>query len=211
MSDVFNVAVLNCRMPIRRVLVASGILIGLLSTSLVNAEVYRYEQGGRVTYGDHVPTSGIDDGHSVLSNRGVVLKQVKSREERRIERREKQQADALRLRDKTLLKTFTGEEDLIRTRDDRVGLVDGQLTQLDDRIRLSKDNLGSIDQRIRAGERENGKGNAPAHLYTEKEIAKAKIKKAWTLKDAKTAERKKIETKFESDLERYRWLKSGGK
>lgn len=210
MPDFFIVIGLSHRAPMRRLLVTTGALIGLLFFSSVNAEVYRYEQGGRVTYGDFVPTSGVDAGHSVLNNRGVVLKQVKSREERRVERREQQQAEAIRVRDNALLKTFSAEEDLIRTRDDRLGLVDGQIIQLQDRIRLSKDSLSSIDQRIRTAERENGTGNAPPNLYANQAIAKQKIEKTWTLIDAKTAERKEIEVKFDSDIERYRWLKSGG-
>jgi hypothetical protein len=176
---------------------------------MAHAEVYRYEENGQVTYGDTAPMNGGDAGHAVLSSRGVVLEQVRSRDERRADRKAEQEANAIRIRDKTLLKTFTEEEDLIRTRDDRLGSADGVLERLNDRIRIAKESLVSTDQRIRSAERANGAGNAPRELYAEMDRAKQKIADTWDLIDAKSIERKAIATKFEEDLVRFRWLKSG--
>ena len=211
MTDIFNTIIKRQTAPVQRILVVVGMLVSLFSLSVANAQVYRYEEGGKVTYGDQAPNSGLTSGHSVLSNSGVVLKKVKSREERRIARQEQQVVDDLRRRDRTLLRTFTEEEDLTRTRDERLGLVDGQIARLDDRARISKERLSIINQRIRAAEQAKGVGNAPPNLYAEQASIKKKIEKTWTQVDAKTVERKKIASEFESDLARYRWLKNGGR
>lgn len=209
MFDLINMASLNSKTSIRRSLLVSTLVLGLSTLSLANAEVYRYEQDGQVIYGDSIPANGGDSGHSVLNSRGAVLQQVKSRDERRADRRKEQEAKAQRLQDKTLLMTFTAEEDLIRTRDDRLESIDGQITRLDDRVRIVKESLSSIIQRIGAAESSKGAGNAPSKLYAEQDSAKKKIANTWALIDAKAAERKELAAKFESDLVRYRWLKSG--
>ncbi|MFT6303579.1 MAG: hypothetical protein ACI9XK_003495 [Granulosicoccus sp.] len=210
MPDYFDGNSVYRKTSIRRALLVSSILVCVFVMSTANAQVFRYKQDGSVTYGDYVPTSGLDAGHSVLNNQGVVLKQVKSREERREARRKEQEAKVLRLRDKTLLRTFTEEEDLTRTRDDRLGLVDGHIARLGDRVRIAKENLVSMDQRIREAESSKGIGKAPSDFYAEKTRLKNKIANTWVLIDSKAAERKKIATKFEADLVRYRRLKNGG-
>jgi len=195
--------------PVGRTISVIAIVLGLSILSVANAEVYRSEVGGRVTYGDSLPVDAAGGGHSVLNSRGVVLKQVKSREERRAELLKEKEEKAARLRDKTLLRTFTEEEDLLRTRDDRLGLIDGQIGRLDERIRISKESLGSIIQRIQSAENANGEGNASPGLYAEQDDARKKISNTWDMIDVKAAERKELASQFEADLERYRWLKSG--
>jgi hypothetical protein len=209
MFDLFGIARLNSKTSIRRSSLILTLVLGLSTLGLANAQVYRYEQGGQVFYSDSVPANGGGSGHTVLNNRGVVLEQVKSREERRVDQRKEKEAKALQLRDKTLLRTFTAEEDLIRTRDERLGLIDGNITRLDDRVRIVKESLGNIIQRIEAAESSKGAGNAPAELYAEHDNAKKKITNTWALIDTKSAERKELATNFEADLARYRWLKSG--
>lgn len=209
MLDFFDIVCLNPKTSIRRSFLLSIFVLGLSTLSLANAEVYRYEQDGQIIYGDSVPANGVDAGHSVLNNQGVVLEQVKSREERRVDRRKEKEAKVLRLRDKTLLRTFTAEEDLIRTRDERLGLVDGQINRLDERVRIVKESLVNIIQRIRVAENAKGAGTAPAALYTEQDSAQKKIANTWALIDSKAAKRKELATQFEADLVRYRWLKSG--
>ena len=209
MFDLIGIASLNSKASIRRSLLVSTLVLGLSTLGLANAQVYRYEQGGQVFYGDSVPANGGDAGHSVLNNRGVVLEQVKSREERRVDQRKEKEARESQLRDKTLLRTFTAEEDLIRTRDERLVSIDDQLTRLNDRVRIAKESLGSIIQRIGTAESSKGVGNAPSALYAEQDSAKKKIANTWALIDTKATARKEHATKFEADLMRYRWLKSG--
>ena len=151
-----------------------------------------------------------DSGHSVLNSQGVVLKKVMSREERRQAARLQREEDERRLYDKTLLDTFTTEEDLLQTRDDRLGLIDGQLGRLDERVRLLNQRKITLMERIQEQEQSSGEGNAQATVYEEQQRVDDKIENTWSLIDAKSIERRDIANKFDNDLERYRVLKTGG-
>lgn len=176
-------------------------------TNKSTQKVYRYEESGLTTYQDRAPSSTQDNGHSVLSNRGVVVKEVLSREERRKARSEQRDKELAIIRDRALLATFTTEEDLTRTRDDRVGMIDGLISRLDDRIRILSERLSVVEKRILQQEQSRGEGNAPESLYAEQHSIQRNIENAWSLIDSKAAERGDVASKFESDLIRYRELK----
>jgi len=137
----------------------------------------------------------------------VVVKEVLSREERRKARRVQRDKELAFIRDRALLATFTTEEDLTRTRDDRVGMIDGLISRLDDRIRILSERLSVIEKRILQQEQSRGEGNAQESLYAEQHSIQRNIENAWSLIDSKAAERGDVAEKFESDLIRYRELK----
>jgi len=176
--------------------------------TIASAErVYKLTDEGLTTYQDRAPDSGQDNGHKVLNNQGVVLEEIKSREERRVERRAERDRELAIIRDRALLATFTTEDDLIRTRDDRVGMIDGLISRLDDRIRILSERLEVIDKRVLIQERTRGEGAAPESLYEEQLSIQRNIENAWSLIDAKALERSEVSEKFEGDLLRYRELK----
>ena len=170
--------------------------------------VYKLTDEGLITYQDRAPNSNQDTGHEVLNNQGVVLEEIKSREDRRIERRLERERELSKIRDRALLATFTTEDDLIRTRDDRVGMIDGLISRLDDRIRILSDRLGVIDKRVLMQEKGRGEGEAQGSLYEEQLSIQRNIENAWSLIDAKAVERAEVAEKFDSDLIRYRELKT---
>lgn len=184
------------------------LLVTVMCASLAHADaVYRLEERGLIIYQDRAPDSGHDDGHTILNNRGVVLEKVLSREERSAARRRAGEIKLARIRDRALLATFTTEEDLIRTRDDRIGLIDGLIGRLDDRIRILSERLNVVSERIAVQEADVGKDNAAETLYAEYLSTQRNIENAWSLIDAKAAERSETAAKFEADLSRYRELK----
>lgn len=170
--------------------------------------VYKYEDRGLVTYQDRAPDSVQDNGHSVLNNQGVVLKEVLSREERRAARKVAREKELAVIRDRALLATFTTEEDLIRTRDDRIGMIDGLISRLDDRIRILSERLTVVDKRVQMQEQSRGSANAQESLYAEQRSIQRNIENAWSLIDSKAAERHEAALKFDNDLIRYRELKT---
>jgi len=170
--------------------------------------VYRYEEKGQTVYQDRAPASTQDNGHAVLNNQGVVLQQVLSRQDRRSQRQQARQRELARIRDRALLATFTAEEDLVRTRDDRIGMIDGLISRLDDRIRILSDRLAIVDKRVQMQEKSMGEGSAQASLYSEQQSIQRNIENAWSLIDSKAAERGELNDKFEDDLARYRELKA---
>lgn len=195
-------------------IIRSAASVALLCAALsvhgtVHAErVYKLTDEGLITYQDRAPNSSQDNGHEVLSNQGVVLEEIKSREERRVALRIEQERELSKIRDRALLATFTTESDLIRTRDDRVGMIDGLISRLDDRIRILSDRLDVIDKRVMMQEKTRGEGQAQDSLYEEQLSIQRNIENAWSLIDAKAVERSEVADKFDNDLVRYRELKT---
>lgn len=178
------------------------------STQAQQNKVYRYEDRGLTTYQDRAPSSAQDDGHAILSKQGVVVKEVLSREDRRIARKAERDRELARIRDRALLATFTAEEDLTRTRDDRIGMIDGLISRLDDRIRILSDRLTVVEKRIQQQEKARGEDKAQESLYAEQHSIQRNIENAWSLIDSKAEERSVVADKFENDLTRYRELKA---
>jgi len=190
------------------VMTSTAVWVLSAAVSTAHAEkVYKLTDEGLTTYQDRAPDSNQDDGHEVLNNQGVVMKQIKSREERREARRVERERELSKIRDRALLATFTTEEDLIRTRDDRVGMIDGLISRLDDRIRILSDRLDVIDKRVLMQENARGEGEAQDSLYEEQLSIQRNIENAWSLIDAKAVERSEVAEKFDNDLVRYRELK----
>jgi hypothetical protein len=181
----------------------------LLSSANTRADaVYKYEERGLITYQDRAPDSRQDEGHSILNKQGLELRKVLSREQRLEARKRNRARELARTRDRTLLATFTTEEDLIRTRDDRIGMIDGLISRLDDRIRILSQRLAVVDKRIEIQEEALGTSEAQGSLYAEQETIQRNIENAWLLIDARATERRELVQKFDDDLNRYRELKA---
>jgi hypothetical protein len=105
------------------------------------ANTYRYkDDNGRVIHGSTVPPQFVKNGYEILNERGVVIQTVAralteaelaAQEAQRAEReaaealaREQQQADSL------LLRLYRSPEEIARKRDERVTIIDGQITAL---------------------------------------------------------------------------------
>ncbi len=184
-----------------------GVVAMLFScTAVAGKSVYKYEEDGSTVYQDRPPSSRQDDGHSILNENGVTLQQIPSRDERLRLRALREAKRREQIRDRALLATFSTEEDLIRTRDDRIGMIDGLINRLDDRIRILSERLATVDSRIDA--QESATGSARDDLYNERQSILRNIENAWSLVDAKAAERKSLMAKFKDDLVRYRQLKA---
>ena len=192
-----------------RCLIAASTLLTLTSgVSFGSDSVYRWQNDGLTTYQDRAPDSTQDDGHSILNTQGVVLHEVLGREERREQRKLERQQELARIRDRALLATFTTEEDLVRTRDDRIGMIDGLISRLDDRIRILSERLAVVDKRVQMQETSLGEGGAQDSLYAEQDSIQRNVENALSLIDSKAAERRDVAEKFDDDLVRYRELKA---
>ena len=198
---------LNGRFKTVSILLTS-VCLSMASSVVMAEKVYKYRDDGSIVYQDRAPSSQQDDGHSILNNQGVVMREVLSRDERRHERKRQRDVELARIRDRALLATFTTEDDLIRTRDDRIGMIDGLISRLDDRIRILSDRLSVVDKRVQMMEKAKGVGNAAETMYAEQHSIQLNIENAWSLIDSKAVERSEVAFKFESDLDRYRELKT---
>jgi len=117
------------------------VLCASLAHEALAANTYRYkDDNGRVIHGSTVPPQFVRNGYEVLNERGVVIQTVPralteaelaAQEAQRAEReaaeaaaREQQQADNL------LLRLYRSPEEIARKRDERVTIIDGQITAL---------------------------------------------------------------------------------
>lgn len=105
------------------------------------ANTYRYKDDrGRTVHGSTVPPQYVKNGYEVLNDRGQVIQVVpraKTPEELAAEeatRAEREAAEALaraqREKDNLLLRLYRSPAEIARKRDERVTLIDGQLTAL---------------------------------------------------------------------------------
>jgi len=202
-----NVQTLSLRQRFALVL-AGFVVCGSVQAQATGPKVYRWQDSGLTTYQDRAPSSAQDNGHSILSKQGVVVKEVLSREERREARKAERNRELAKIRDRALLATFTAEEDLTRTRDDRIGMIDGLISRLDDRIRILSERLSVVEKRIQQQEKSRGESKAQESLYAEQHSIQRNIENAWSLIDSKAAERSVVAAKFDDDLIRYRELKT---
>lgn len=130
------------------------------------ADIYRYtDDRGRVVHGSNVPPQFVKNGYEVLNDRGQVIRTVPraltpaelaaqeaTRAQREAEEallREQQEKDNL------LLRLYRSPEEIGRKRDERVVLIDGQLTALQAALTKVEDEVARlqkvVDDQVAAG------------------------------------------------------------
>lgn len=192
-------------------------LVASLHCSIAVAKLYKWvDEDGRVHYSDQMPPDQSERRHEVKNEQGITVQHVreaKSPEE--IERdRELAAADERRAeegrrraqRDEALLDTFPTERDLLLTRDNR-------LEALDAIIFLTERQLANVEVRI---QKQLALNNERQQLGVEvsegaeealKSLERQKLRLVSQL-EVKQEERAELYTQFETDLDRYRELRS---
>lgn len=184
--------------------VALLLLGGALTlTNTAEARLYKWvDENGNVSYQDRPPPTNHDDTTQVLNSRGITVKRIPGSEEQK-------KIDAARLVqeksdrwDKELRDSFPTEEDLLRTRDKRLGLVDGLISRMHDQLVDLNSRLASLDSQIRS--RAERKLKPSAALDADRIAVIRGINSTNALIKSKLNERRKIARKFGTDLKRYR-------
>lgn len=122
-------------LSLTRILVLTGIMA---LPAIAQAELYRFtDESGRTMYSDKVPQAFSQQGHNVLSNDAITLKEVprrKSDSEIQAERiaelkreSKRREQDIKRRKDRALLHTFTSVDQINRLRDDRLALINANI------------------------------------------------------------------------------------
>lgn len=184
--------------------VVSLFTLVLLSTP-ADARLYKWvDEDGNVSYQDVPPPSNHDDSTQVLNSQGVTVERIPGREEQRQMEAEQAQMAKLKQRDKALTDAFPTEADLIRTRDKRLGLIDGMISRMHDQLVILNTRLATIDSKI---SNRVQKGLPPsATLDADKVAITRGINSTNALIRSKLNERRKVARKFGADLDRYREL-----
>jgi len=203
----------------RKALLLTGITAVLLcapqAASMAGIKCWTNDEGVREC-GDRVPPEYAQQGHEVLNETGVTVKeQERAKTEAEIEaekRRRELEAERERrereraARDRVLLATFATEDDLLLARDSRIGAIDARIAQ----IREILANLEDSRERLRAkaaGEERSGRSLSEklqqdlADLREDVQHHRDAIAKL-------EAEKEEIRARFAKDLARYRELKN---
>lgn len=174
------------------------------------------DEKGQVHYGDEVPAEYLNQKRAVLNEQGVVVKDLKSKEQLEKEKQEKSAAEAAKnaklieskkqdLRDRVLLDTFTTERDIQIARSDRVAAVESQIQLAESNIKDGERKMKELNERITAIEKSGRK--VPENVYKEKDSVSRQLENNFKYVETKQEERAEINKKFDEDLRRFRELK----
>ena len=178
------------------------------------------DEEGVTHYGDQVPAKYLKQRRSVLNAQGVVVKEVKSTDQQRMEEAEKQKKLSVMkekmiverkkaLRDRVLLETFTTERDILISRDARVDAINSHIQLTETIIKDHERKLEELRNRIASLEK-TGK-NIPENMRKEIVSVSRQLETNYQYVENKTAERSGIMANFDEDIKRFRDLKAAQK
>lgn len=174
------------------------------------------DENGRIHYGDRVPPAYAKQERKILNDQGVEVKTIEAAktpeqlaEEERLakQRREQQRIEAERAaHDRMLLATFTSEDDMVMTRDGKIAAIDAVLRITRGRIERTEQALEEMTRRAALLER-SGKP-IPDTLHEEIRGSRAQIQQFLDYIASKRREQESIRREFESDIRRFRELRT---
>jgi hypothetical protein len=137
-------------------LAISALLLPALAAAAeagANARSYKWVDDHGVThYGDAVPPEYAGQGRSELNAQGVAVKQYPrqlSGEEAVVAQKTAAEEAKQRQHDAFLLNTYTKVSDIEQLRDERIGLVDGQILIARGSIESNRQHLAELEKRMR--------------------------------------------------------------
>lgn len=186
-------------------------------TSLpVQAELKKWvDEKGQIHYGDKIPPKYLRKEHQIMNREGVIIENIPAAktdaellQERRQARIAKIAAEKKRqqdFKDKVLIDTYTLEEDLISARNERLSTFTSLIDLTDTIIKSNQEQLERLLKR--KSEFERFQKELPVHMKEQEKILRQQIiaNKGY-VKDQKK-ERQKIVDQFETDLNRFLYLK----
>ena len=187
----------------------------LAATSLM-AETYRWkDKDGKVHYGASVPAEYAEQPYDVLNNAGMVIEHVEDTSipleviaEKKIQKRQPLISDEERLRqsDRLLVIQYRSEEDITVA-------LEQQISQLGYDTRLINQSYNSTSTAIRDQIRqaaEQQRANQPISADQQKGIDRLYARRARDEQKRAAMDKRenRIRTRFQKDLDRYRFLTS---
>lgn len=179
--------------------------VALLLTTPADARWYKWvDEGGNISYQDRPPPANYENSTQVLNQKGITVKRIPSAEERRAQKARQATEDARRQHDEMLIKSFPLEEDLLRTRDKRLGHIDGTVARMYDQLVILNSRLASIEAKVK---NRTDQGLKPSTALDSDRIAVLRsFDSTNALIKSKLKERRQVANKFGVDLNRYREL-----
>lgn len=192
----------------------------LLLAGVAQAATYRWvDEQGKVHYGDAIPQQEYGMGHQELDKQGRVRKEAprtrltpeerKRREAAAAEREEaKRRADEQRRHDRSLLSSYTSEEEIDLVRDRALELEALNLKGLKIRLNQAADKLAYANGQI-AGH-EARKEPVPKTFQQMREEAQADLARVGELIRQREQAVVELKARYEADKLRFRELRGAG-
>jgi len=210
---------MNMRTLKRFITVILCALLWLHGGNAQAGKLYKWvDENGRVRYGDSIPPQYAKKSNETLNNQGVVVNHkaaAKTREQRAEEERlKKVKAEEDRIRrekayqDRILLDTFTNEDEMIMTRNGKIDAIEAVIRVTNGRTQKLKQRLADLKQR--AANMERAGKPVPDKLNVEIAEARHQITQNRDYVENRKVEQQKIRAKFETDIKRFRELKTAG-
>ena len=192
------------------------LLPALLTTTPAQAErMFKWvDENGKIHYSDRVPPRHSKLERREYDQRGRQVKlyeRAKTPEEKAeaerlaaIEEEKRRQAERDAVHDRSLLATYSSEQDMLLARD-------GKLASVDALIQLTNSRIESAESRLRnfaaeAAEFERSGKPVPAALQKQITMSRELILENRAFVQEKEIEREAIASQFDSDIARYREL-----
>lgn len=192
------------------------LLVLITATQPAWAKMYRWTDAeGNTHYSDKIPKEAIERTHSTINQRGLITdtkdparsdeEYARELEVKRLRAEQKKELERQQAKDRVLLNTFRTDDDIILARD-------GKLASYDAQIRIVYDNINRLKQRLQNQQRRAAATQRKGKALDEKTLrgmqnTRLEIKGNYESILRQEHDKESIETKYTSDLERYRKLK----
>jgi hypothetical protein len=177
---------------------------------------YRWiDERGVVHYGDNVPPEYTTRERAVLNSQGIEIGRLeaqKTPQQLAEEARRAEEQQRIRQRDRFLLSTYTSVKDIEHLRDTRVQQIADQQRSTRNYIDTLNGRLGGLHARaltFRPYNASESAGPMPDQLADDLVRTLNELRVQNALLDTKSREIDALRTQFQTDIDRYRQLRSG--
>jgi hypothetical protein len=173
------------------------------------------DEEGTIHFGDRVPPRYANREREEINEQGRIVKvyaapktpeqKAEAKRKAELEAAEKEMAKKRAIHDRSLLATYSSEEDMLMARDGKIASVDALIQLTNSRIENSRKRLLTLE--TEAAEFERSGKPVPKILQSQITIARDQLNENEAFVIAKGKERQVITEKFQADISRYRELK----
>ena len=192
-------------------------LLTLSAGNLHAGKLYKWvDETGQVRYGDRIPPQYAKKSNETLNDQGIVVdkkaaaktpeqiaEELRQAERKRVEARLAREAAH---RDRILLDTFTNEDEMILTRDGKIEAIEAVIRVTKGRTEKLKQRLA--DLKLRAANIERSGKPVSEQLYDTIKETRHQIAQNFIYVKNRENDQKEIREKFETDIKRFRELKT---
>jgi len=173
------------------------------------------DEEGNIHFGDRVPPRYANREREEINQQGRTVKvyeapktaeeKAEIRRQAELDAAEKERAKKRTIHDRSLLATYSSEEDMLMARDGKIASVDALIQLTNSRIDSSRKRLLTLE--TEAAEFERSGKPVPKILQSQITTARSQLIDNEAFVIAKEKEKQVITEKFSADISRYRELK----